>query len=87
MPVNENEKTGIMRDEDKTKEQLIEELKWYRENNQYLVRELARVENDNRRLEEEVSNLKGALVANCDALSINCEALKGAFGWQRMPIK
>lgn len=80
MPVKETNKVGILCDEDKTKEQLIEELKWYREHNQYLRKELSRVEDDNHKLTEELTNVKRAL-------SYNCDALKTSVGWQRMPIK
>lgn len=75
MPVDENEKTGILCDEDKTKEQLIDELKWYREHTQYLSKELSRVEDNNWRLVEELTNVKRALAANCDAL-------KASVGWR-----
>lgn len=75
MPVKETNKVGILCDEDKTKEQLIEELKWYREHNQYLRKELSRVEDNNCRLTEELTNVKRAL-------SYNCDALKTSVGWR-----
>lgn len=80
MPVEENNKVGILCDEDKTKEQLIDELKWYREHSQYVSRELSRVEDDNRRLTEQLTNVKRALAANC-------EALKDAIGWHGYGIE
>lgn len=79
MPVEDNNKTGILRDEDKTKEQLIDELKWYREHTDYLSRECSRVEDDNRKLTEQLTNIKRALAANC-------EALKSAIGWDGFGI-
>ena len=74
MPVKENNKVGILCDEDMTKEQLINELKWYREHTQYLSRELSRAEDYNHKLIEQLTNVKRALAANC-------EALKNAIGW------
>ena len=74
MPVKGTNNVGICRDEDKTKEQLIDELKWYREHTEYLARECSRAENDNHKLTEQLTNVKRALAANC-------EALKDAIGW------
>ena len=75
MPVKGDNKIGILCDEDKTKEQLIDELKWCREHNQYLSKELSRLEDNNWRLTEELTNIKRALGYNCDAL-------KASVGWR-----
>lgn len=74
MLAEETNKTGVLCDEDKTKEQLIAELRWYRDLTQNMSNELSIVENDNSKLTEELTNVKRALAANC-------EALKDAIGW------